>query len=77
MAPNPADRRQTLIALTGAGRRLHERIYPIDRRVDASFELQLTPSEARVLRPILAKLRNHAQVLLEDGADRSRVSARR
>jgi DNA-binding MarR family transcriptional regulator len=77
LAPNPADRRQTLIALTAKGRRLHDRIYPIDRGFDSSFETQLTPAESRVLRPILVKLRNHAQVLLEDGSDRSTVSGRR
>ncbi|MEO8449556.1 MAG: MarR family winged helix-turn-helix transcriptional regulator [Gemmatimonadota bacterium] len=65
LSPNPEDRRQTLISLRAAGKRIHDRIYPVDRAFDASFEAKLTRHETAVLRPILAKLRAHAQALLE------------
>jgi DNA-binding MarR family transcriptional regulator len=71
LTPSPTDRRQTLLSLTRKGSQLHDRIYPIDQARDASFEEQLTSGEANALRPILVKLRRHAQASANDGDTRS------
>jgi len=66
LVPNPADRRQGLIRITEAGRRLYRRTAPVDRAVDASFERQLTAGERTRLAPIFAKLHRHARSLLAE-----------
>ena len=63
-APDPADRRRTLISSTSAGRRLHARIAPRDRAYDASFEKVLSRDEVRRFHQLMKRLRPHAQRLL-------------
>jgi len=66
LQPNPADRRETRLTLSAAGRRLHDRYQPVDQAVDASFEKTLSRSEAATLRQLLVKLHAHA-TSLSDG----------
>jgi len=66
LVPNPADRRQGLIRMTEAGRRLYRLTAPVDRAVDDSFERQLTAGERARLAPIFAKLHRHARSLLAE-----------
>ena len=60
LRPNPADRRETRLSLSAAGRRIHDRYQPVDQAVDASFEEKLTRAEAATLRRLLVKLHHHA-----------------
>lgn len=64
LTPNPRDRRQTLISLTPAGTRMHNKIVPTDLAFDRSFEALLTPTELGHFRTVMNKLRPHAQQLL-------------
>lgn len=61
---NAADRRQTLISLTPAGRRLHDRIAPTDDQFDRSFESLLSASQLKTFHEAMRKLRAHAQSLV-------------
>jgi DNA-binding MarR family transcriptional regulator len=63
LTPNPEDRRETRLSLSAAGRRLHDRYQPVDQAVDASFEKELSRSEAATLRRLLVKLHSHATSL--------------
>lgn len=60
LLPNPSDRRQTLIALTVAGTRLHDRIAPVDENFDRSFESLLSAGDLAAFREVMRKLRSHA-----------------
>lgn len=66
LTPNAADRRQTLVSLTATGRRLHDRIAPIDVQFDRSFESLLTPSQIKEFRAAMRALHAHAQSLLAE-----------
>ena len=63
LRPNPEDRRETRLSLSAAGRRVHDRYQPVDLAVDASFEKQLSKSEASTLQRLLVKLHSHATSL--------------
>lgn len=67
LAPNPEDRRKTLVSLTKAGRAMHGKIAPIDQAADQSFENVLSKSEMASLRKITRKLRAHARALDTSG----------
>lgn len=67
LAPNARDRRQTLVDLTPKGRRLHDKIAPLDEKVDKSFEAVLTDEEIQQFHSIMRKLRPSAQKLLVEG----------
>jgi DNA-binding MarR family transcriptional regulator len=66
LSANSSDRRQTLIRLTAAGTRLHDRLLPKDQGNDASFEQALTPVELKQFLRVMQKLRPHALELLQD-----------
>lgn len=63
LAPNPDDRRQTLIVLTNKGWKLHGKIAPVDESIDKSFEDVLTATEINYFHRIMRKLRPFAQQL--------------
>lgn len=63
LLPNAADRRQTLISLTAAGTRLHDRIVPVDEEFDRSFESLLSAAEVTSFREVMKRLHSHASSL--------------
>ena len=65
LAPNPDDRRQTLISLTAKGRAMYDHVAPRDRASDSSFQRVLTAAELRRFHLLMGKLRRHAQQLLD------------
>jgi DNA-binding MarR family transcriptional regulator len=63
LAPNAADRRQTLVSLTPAGTRVHDRIAKVDEQFDRTFESLLSPAQLKAFHDVMAILREHAQSL--------------
>lgn len=55
-APNPADRRGTLVSLTDAGLEVIDRIVPLHVENEAAALAGLTPDEQRTLNELLRKL---------------------
>lgn len=81
LTANAADRRQTLVSLTPAGKRLHDRIAALDDQFDRSFESLLTASQMKTFHEVMRTLRAHAQSLLADisaqAGTKTRVAAAR
>lgn len=66
LSANPSDRRQTLIALTAAGLKVHAAILPADQSNDSAFEALLTEAELAHFKTTMSKLRGHAQAVLAE-----------
>lgn len=58
---NSADRRKTLLTLTAAGKKIHNKINPLAEASDRSFEQQLSDDERKHIGPIMHKLRRYAK----------------
>jgi len=58
------DRRQTLLSLTAAGRKILDKIGPLAEASDRSFESELTADELKLIRPIMSKLHKYVKSIL-------------
>lgn len=59
-ATDTKDRRRSKLALSAAGRRMHDEIVPLARHAEARLLLELTPEDRARLGALLARLQNAA-----------------
>jgi DNA-binding MarR family transcriptional regulator len=59
-ATDAADRRRSKLALSAAGRRMHDEIVPLARDAEARLVAELAPEDRARLGALLARLQNAA-----------------
>ncbi len=67
--PDHDDRRQSIIALTAKGAKMHDRIAPLARKRGRRLEAALTANEIKALRRILGKLQSEVDAMVAETAD--------